>query len=54
MKEVIITKDNLPMVIKYEQKEYADEDEKKSVLKQVNIVLHDLEKDEVNEKKQIH
>ena len=31
----------------YEQKEYADEDEKKSVLKQVNIVLHDLEKDEV-------
>jgi hypothetical protein len=23
MKEVIITKDNLPMVIKYEQKEYV-------------------------------
>ncbi len=35
------------VVAQYEQKEYADEDEKKSVLKQVKIVLHDLEKDEV-------
>ena len=31
----------------YEEKEYADEEVKKSVLKQVNIILHDLEKDEV-------
>ena len=35
------------VLAQYEEKEYADEDEKKSVLKQVNIVLHDLEKDEV-------
>ena len=31
----------------YENKEYTDEDEKKSVIKQVKIILHDLEKDEV-------
>lgn len=31
----------------YENKEYSDEDEKKSVIKQVKIILHDLEKDEV-------
>ncbi len=31
----------------YEAKAYADEAEKKHTLKQVNIVLHDLEKDEV-------
>lgn len=31
----------------YESREYASDDEKKSVMKQVGIILHDLEKDEV-------
>jgi len=35
------------VIAQYEEKEYTDEDEKKNILKQVNIVLHDLEKDEV-------
>lgn len=35
------------VVASYEAKTYSSEEEKKKVLKQVNIVLHDLEKDEV-------
>lgn len=35
------------VMTQYEEKTYANEDEKKNVLKQVNIILHDLEKDEV-------
>ncbi len=41
--------DNLmaEVTAEYENREYASEDEKKAVLKQVGIILHDLEKDEV-------
>lgn len=35
------------IIDQYENRDYVNEDEKKRVLKQVNIVLHDLEKDEV-------
>lgn len=38
---------NERVINEYEEKEYASLDEKASVLKQVKIVLHDLEKDEV-------
>lgn len=31
----------------YDEKEYADEETKESVMKQVGIILHDLEKNEV-------
>lgn len=35
------------IIDQYENRDYVNEDEKKRVLKQVNIVLHDLEKDGV-------
>lgn len=35
------------VIEEYEAKEYESEDSKTSILKQVNIILHDLEKDEV-------